>query len=154
MDKSLVRPILEYAVPVWCPHLTKNIHALEKVQRRASRLALNQRRGEMSYEERCKKLGWPDLSARWDYLSLIEYYKIVFGITDNLNFGNLFEKLKSSRTRANHRYKLYVKMAKVNSYKYSFYVRIIRPWNNLPSSIVESDSISVFKNRLKQHLNY
>jgi hypothetical protein len=62
--KSLVRPSLEYAVPVWCPHLTKNIHALEKVQRRASRLALNQRRGEMSYEEICKKLGWPDLSAR------------------------------------------------------------------------------------------
>ena len=108
----------------------------------------------MSYEERCKKLGWPDLSARRDYFSLIECYKIVFGITDNLNFGDLFEKSKSSRTRANHRYKLYVKMAKVNSYKYSFFVRIIRPWNNLPSSIVESDSISVFKNRLKQHLNY
>jgi hypothetical protein len=50
------------------------------------------------------------------YLSLIECYKIVFGITDNLNFG------KSSRTRANHRYKLYVKMAKVNLYKYSFFV--------------------------------
>ena len=64
----------------------------------------------------CKKLGWPDLSARRDYLSLIECYKIVFGITDNLNFGDLFEKSKSSRTRANHRYKLYVKMAKVNSY--------------------------------------
>jgi hypothetical protein len=44
-------------------------------------------------------------------------------------------------------------MAKVNSYKYSFFVRIIRLWNNLPSSVVESDSISVFKNRLKQHLN-
>jgi hypothetical protein len=101
--KSLVNPILEYAVPVWCPHLTKNIHDLEKVQRRASRLALNQRLGEMSYEERCKKLGWPDLSARRDYLSLIECYKIVFGITDNLNFGDLFEKSKSSRTRANHR---------------------------------------------------
>jgi hypothetical protein len=48
----------------------------------------------------------------------------VFGITDNLNFGDLFEKSKSSRTRANHRDKLYVKMAKVNSYKYSFFVRI------------------------------
>jgi hypothetical protein len=44
-------------------------------------------------------------------------------------------------------------MAKVNSYKYSFFVRIIRLWDNLPSSIVESDSINVFKNRLNQHLN-
>jgi len=33
--KSLVRPILEYAIPVWCPYLVKDIHALENVQRRA-----------------------------------------------------------------------------------------------------------------------
>jgi hypothetical protein len=44
-------------------------------------------------------------------------------------------------------------MAKVNSYKYSFFVWIIRLWNNLPSGIVESDSINVFKYRLKQQLN-
>jgi len=36
--KSLVRPILEYAVPVWCPYLAKENHALDNVQRRASRL--------------------------------------------------------------------------------------------------------------------
>ena len=40
--KSLVWPIMEYAVPVWCPYLVKDIHALENVQRRASRLALKQ----------------------------------------------------------------------------------------------------------------
>ena len=37
--KTLERPILEYAAPVWCPWLAKDILALEKVQRRASRLA-------------------------------------------------------------------------------------------------------------------
>ena len=46
---SLVRPILEYAVPVWCPYLVKDIRALESIQRRASRLALNQHKGEMPY---------------------------------------------------------------------------------------------------------
>ena len=51
--KALVRPILEYASPVWCPYLVKNIVLLEKVQRRASRLALGQRRGEMFCEDRC-----------------------------------------------------------------------------------------------------
>ena len=48
--KSLVRPILEYAAPVWSPYFIKDIMAQEKVQRRASRLALRQKRGEMSYE--------------------------------------------------------------------------------------------------------
>ena len=81
----------------------------------------------MSYEERCKKLGWPVLSVRRDYLSLIECHKIVFGISDNLNFSDLFEMSKSQRTRsrANHRYKLHTKRAKANAYKYSFFVRII-----------------------------
>ena len=35
--KALVIPILEYAVPLWSPYLQKNIDALERVQRRASK---------------------------------------------------------------------------------------------------------------------
>ena len=53
---SLFRPVLEYATPVWSPYLVKDIEALENVQRRASRLALKQKRGEMSYQEHCKFL--------------------------------------------------------------------------------------------------
>ena len=56
--KSLVRPILEYAAPVWSPYLIEDIVALEKVQRRASRLALRQKRGEMSHKHRCSLLKW------------------------------------------------------------------------------------------------
>ena len=87
--KSLVQPILEYAAPVWCPYLVKNIHALENVRRRASRLALNQRKGNMSYEDRCKLLKWPTLSDRRTFLSLIECYKIVFGFY-HLKFEDFF----------------------------------------------------------------
>jgi hypothetical protein len=47
--KSLVRPILEYACPVWDPHLVKDIKMVEAVQRRASRIAFGQRRQEMAY---------------------------------------------------------------------------------------------------------
>lgn len=53
-----VRPILEYATSVWSPYLVKDIEALEEVQKRASRLAFKQKRGEMSYQERCKLLKW------------------------------------------------------------------------------------------------
>ena len=45
--KSLVRPVLEYAAPAWNLYLAKDVLALEKVQPRASRLALGQKRGEM-----------------------------------------------------------------------------------------------------------
>ena len=62
--KSLVRPILEYASPVWSPHLAKDIHEIEKVQRRASRIALGQRKQEMEYEDRCKILKWNSLERK------------------------------------------------------------------------------------------
>ena len=70
MYLSLVRPGLEYAVPVWCPYLVKDIRALESMQRRASiLLALNNHKGEMPYFDRCKLLKWPSLSDRRSHLS-------------------------------------------------------------------------------------
>ena len=38
--KSLVRPVLEYAAPAWNPYLAKDVLALERVQRRTSRVSL------------------------------------------------------------------------------------------------------------------
>ena len=51
--------------------LVKDILALEKVRRRASRLALGQKRGEMEYEEHIKILNWPTLEKRRHFISLI-----------------------------------------------------------------------------------
>ena len=45
---NLVCPILEYACLVWSSHLAKDIHEIEKIQRRALRIALNQRGQEMA----------------------------------------------------------------------------------------------------------
>ena len=133
--KALVRPILEHASPVWCPYLVKNIVPLEKVQRRASRLALDQRRGEMSYEDRCKMLQWLQLTDRRLYFSLIECYKLVFRL-NSVCFPDFFE-FALKHTRSNHNYKLQVKLAKCNCYKYSFFDKIIREWNDLPENVVE-----------------
>lgn len=36
--KALERPILEYGCPVWNAYLVKQIHAMESIQRRATRL--------------------------------------------------------------------------------------------------------------------
>ena len=72
--KSLVQPIVEYAAPVWCPYL---VNAFENVQQRALRLALNQRKGDMSYEDQCKVLKWPSLSNRRTFLSLVPVESLV-----------------------------------------------------------------------------
>ena len=67
----------------------------------------------MFYENRCKLLDWPTLSVRCDYLSLIECYKIVFGIGENTNFSDYFELSELSSSRSNRSFKLYVKSARV-----------------------------------------
>ena len=118
--KSLVRPMLGYAAPVWSTYLIKDIVAtLEKVQRRASRLASRQKRGEVSHEHCCSLLKWLTLEKRREFLSLVQCYKIVFGI-DHLSFPDFFEFAYSTRTRANHDYKLYLRRAVCNCYKYYF----------------------------------
>ena len=124
---ALVRPVLEYAAPVWSPYLVKDIKALESVQRRASHIALNQKRGEMSYEDCCKLLQWNTLEERREYFSLIECYKIVFDL-NGINFNEVFECKKSKITRANHKYSLYTKLSRINCYKHSFFIRIVSAW--------------------------
>jgi len=76
--KTLVCPILEYVALVWFPYLVKDILALEKVQRRALRLALGQRCGKMEYDECLKNLNWPTLEKQRHFISLVEYYKTIF----------------------------------------------------------------------------
>ena len=46
---SLIRPHLEFAVPVWNPHLKKDIKEIEKIHRTVTRLLPGSK--QMSYEE-------------------------------------------------------------------------------------------------------
>ena len=116
-----------------------------------SRLALRQKRGDMSYEECCDTLHWPSLSSRRTYSSLVECYKIVFGLSQ-LDFEEFFQFAKVKSTRANHSYKLYCKLSRINCFKYSFFNNVISYWNNLPSNVVEAGTLELFKCKLKSFL--
>ena len=83
-----------------------------------ARLALRQKKGEMSYKERCNILNWLLLSTRRTYFSPVECYKIVFGLS-HLDFQKFFEFAMHS-TRANHSYKLFLKSSKINCFKHAF----------------------------------
>ena len=53
--KAIFRPHLEYWIHAWSPYLRKDIHMLEKVQRRATKLIPGFI--DLSYEERLKECG-------------------------------------------------------------------------------------------------
>ena len=59
---SLVRPHIEYANQVWCPHLKKQIEAIVNVQRRATKQVPGL--STLTYEEILRKLKLPTLSYR------------------------------------------------------------------------------------------
>ena len=104
------------------------------------------------YEHRLKILKWATLEKRRHYISLVECYKTIFGL-NGLNFNDFFELALDTRTRTNHPFKFFVKSAEVNPYKYSFFVRIVKDWNNLPLHVVEANSFNIFKTKLKSFLN-
>ena len=68
-------------------------------------------------------------------------------------FPDFFEFAKSTPTRANHDYQLYLRRAVCNCYKYSFFIRILRKWNDLQEHIVHAKSFSVFKSTLTIYLS-
>ena len=55
-----MRPLLEYAVPVWDPHLVKDISALESVQRFATKVCTKAWE-DVDYDERLCMLNLPTL---------------------------------------------------------------------------------------------
>ena len=65
------------------------------------------------------------LEKRREFLSLVQCFKIVFGF-EHLSFPDFFEFANNTRTRANHDYKLYLRRAVCNCYKYYFFIRIVR----------------------------
>ena len=150
--KSLVHLILEYCSPVCCRHLKKDSNTLEKVQRRASKCALGNIGQDMPYEERLKLLNWPTLEQRRLFSSLMECYKTINRLhgLDPITFFTFAHNFWP--LRANHRFKLKFASATLNSFKHSFFIRIIDKWNSLPKDIAEAENLNTFKNRLRCHL--
>ena len=73
--KSLVRPHLEYASPVWNPYLDKDIKLLESVQKMALKICT--KNWNSSYEENLAIVSLTSLAQRRDHLSLCYFYKLV-----------------------------------------------------------------------------
>ena len=61
---TLVRSTLEYAAPVWDPHLARDCDLLAKIQRKSARFVKGDHRTTSSVTKMMHDLGWRDLSDR------------------------------------------------------------------------------------------
>ena len=142
--KSLVRPHLEYCNSVWCPHLVKHIDAIEKVQRRGTKMLPGYQ--ELTYEERLQKLKLPTLVYRRNRGDMIEVFKILKGFYDTRVTEGMFTR-NTGNTRG-HSLKLTKPGANRDIKKFYFTSRVIDQWNDLPESVVSAQTVNSFKNRL------
>ena len=72
---SFVRPHLEYAAPVWDPHLQKDIDKLEKVQNFALRMCT--KNWMAGYDDLLTCCNIPSLKTRRLYLKIVFLYQLV-----------------------------------------------------------------------------
>ena len=93
---SLVRPLLEYCVHAWSPHLKKDINLLENVQRRATKMVRGLR--NLEYDERLTILDIPRLEDRRVRGDMILTYRLLNG-EESIDYKKFF----TLDTRVNHR---------------------------------------------------
>ena len=142
--KSMIRSHLEYAQTVWSPHKVKLIEALEKVQKRATKILPGLR--HLSYSQRLQKLHLPTLVYRRARGDMIEVFKILHSYYDPEGVPYLKPSSYTS-TRGNDK-KLFKLYSRLDVRKYCFTARVVSNWNSLPSDVVNATSINAFKNRL------
>ena len=150
-----MRPHLEFALPAWRPYLLKDINKMEKVQRRALKLAHELR--DKAYDERLKAVGLTRLSLRQERGDLIQMFKIVKGIdrykvdvrvAANCISVDTAQNSPAYGTRG-HNMRIYIELVKNCRQRFNFFTnRAGRVWNQLPKSVVESKSVNIFKARL------
>ena len=141
-----MRPHLEYGNVIWGPLYKEDIKAVEKVQRRATKIVLELK--DFSYEDRLRALKLPSLLHHRRRGDMIYTYKI---ITAKINIHKEdFFKMSQLSTRG-HQHKIFKEYAKKLTRINTFSRRILNDWNTLPPDIVNAQSIIYFKNKLDEH---
>ena len=137
---------------MWNPHLKKDQDAIERIQRRATKLVPELR--NLSYSERLKALNLPTLKFRRERADLIETYNILTGkheINKHCRCSHcpnkeMFQQSLATNTRG-HSMKL--QSQKVSGIRYHFLAdRVVNNWNKLPEAAVSQPTLQKFKTEI------
>jgi len=157
---SLVRPNLEFAVQVWNPYLEKDINMIERVQRRATKIAKLDCR---NYNERLKILELTTLKERRIRGDLIELYKLNKGFevlhpNSMPKFGSSSVDFGPSRSLRGNSFKIRRdifssknrnKFCKATTIRHNFFTNRAAPyWNALPNNVIQAANVNSFKAKL------
>ena len=141
---SYIRPLLEYASPVWSSSLIYLNDAIESVQRTYTKRLPGF--DKLTYSERLHKLKLQSLEHRRLICDFVLCCNIIHGFSA-LQFSDIFKLSNFSRTRG-HNFRLEIPLTKCTTRHNFFASRVIKPWNSLPDHVVNATSTHSFKSRL------
>ena len=145
--KVFIRPLIEFAVPVWSPYFKGDISLLEKVQHRMTRLVPSLMK--ISYEKRLEILDISTLKTRRERWDLIQIFKLLnrFEEIDLINEP----KLKIDSITKGHNLKYEKEIVNYLPRHHFLLNRTVNLWNALPETVVTSKTVNQFKNRLDKY---
>ena len=152
--KVTILPSLDYAISVWGSTSNNNIELIEKQQKLAARIILNDfdyrnSRGQIL----CNSLGFKPFIERYKYTTSCLIYKCVHGsVPTYLSDHILFEfEVHNYQTRGAINNNLYLPLPKKEKYKQSIFYNGAIFWNSLNDFIRDSHNIDAFK---RNYLNF
>ena len=145
--KTLARPIVEYASPIWDPASEELSAALEMVQRRAARRIYHDFSRKSSATAMVAKLQLEPLQARRKVSKVNMMYRIMNGLVDIDAPSGLL--VPAGRSTRGHTAKLMVPFARTDIYRNSFFPSTIRLWNTLHQDAISSCSMEAFSATLE-----
>ena len=151
----LIRPLLEYASPVWYLHSTKDIDKLEAIQRRAARWVCGSRWNPHTHNwtkssASClQNLNWPSLHTRRSYFAITQVHDILHKKV-SIPFDSHF-KFRDNNTRS-HPLSLVASSSSINAYRYSFFINSPFLWNSIPFEILQIAKSVSFRLALRRFL--
>ena len=148
---SLVRSHLTYCSQLWRPRLIKDIEALERIQRRATKYITGN--NQIDYKSRLLSLHLMPL-MRWLELQDVTFIvKCLQQPTANPEIASLVSFLSSNTRAGQTGNKLKVKLNKTTSSRHFYTSRIVRLWNAFPVGVIDlTKSFVTIKKRVRDHL--
>ena len=140
-----IRPLIDYASPVWNLGYVGDLKLIEGVQRRWTK-AINGFEN-ISYSERLQRLDLFSIQGRLLRTDLILTWKILNNKCA-IPHDKVFKYPHIANTRG-HSKKLYLPKAKIDCRFRFFALRVINAWNQLSPHTVEAKTLSTFKKLLK-----